>query len=142
MSSEKEDLICKIQKITKAFWDTHNQPLLLSDLPRKLIEEGIDNYKEIAEGNMKKFVSSSMSSDNYKLIVHPHQKAKIGIIPATESYSYDVSFEPRDKKTNYRDCNISEKSAILFLRSLSKLSDEEIDSIVIPTKVLAKLFSK
>lgn len=67
------------------------------------------------------------------------KKAKIGIVPAGVDYDFPAeAVEPRLAKMR-SEASQSEYSPRAFLRALSKLSDEELDQIVIPTRILVKL---
>ena len=143
MAGERENLINKINDIVSAFWADKKRPLLLSSLPNELITAGIEDYKTIADGNLKKFIELPTEDSTYKLIEHPTQRAKIGVMPKEFEFNYDdVSSEKATMKRSNRPPLACEESTVAFLKSLSKLSDEELESIVIPTKVLVKLFRK
>ena len=144
MTDKRESLVNKINEAVSAFWAAKKRPLLLSSLPNELIAAGISDYKDIADGNLKKFIELSTEDGTYKLIEHPTQRAKIGVMPKEfDDFEYDsVSNKKSTAKRPSRPPLACEESTVAFLKSLSKLSDEELESIVIPTKVLVKLFRK
>lgn len=139
MGSDSKEIIDTIINITNDFWEKESRPLLLSNLPGKLKEGGIEDYKTIIKNeSLKDFLEKTESDKTYKLVKHKNQKAKLGLIPAKENFDFSNGISGDKKKTTNK---ISNKIVVDFFKSLSKLSDDELDSIVIPTRILVKLIN-
>lgn len=142
MEINEKDIIKTITDIINSFWNDEKRPLLLSSLPSKLKEIGVVNYKEIINNvPLKDFIENTSSKNSYKLVMHETQRAKIGIIPASESFDFSGTQSKEEYKREPKIVK-SEKVTIDFIKLLSSLSNEELDSIVIPTRILVKLISK
>src|SRR5271166_1205398 len=124
---------------TREEWDLTHEPYLLSKIPAAL--QG-DSYREIiAPQTLKQFVISL--TDTVQLVQHPIQKAKIGLIPKGENYSFSdfdrgaaTSASDDKTKVSYRN----QKYIVLnFLEALSNLDAEDLEKIQIPVSVLVRL---
>lgn len=121
---------------TREFWSTYSSPLLLSNLPKALSEKGIVDYKSIlTTQSLKAFVHSLDGQGAIQVVVHPQHRAKIGLIPAGENYS----FTEEKAAVKMGSSPTGESQAVKLLDILSKLSEKDLDKVIIPTSVLVKL---
>lgn len=137
MDHSKSELVKKIELIVENKWEQDKQPVLLSYLGTKLFEEGFD-YKAILNGSTLTALIR-LETDKFKKVVHPLQRAKTGVIPANKSYEFP-SVEEESVTEARRPSVFEARNALYrFIHELSKLDDTEIDSVIIPTRVLIKL---
>lgn len=131
-----DDLKAAIEKETTEYWKNNKKPLLLSGLVPHLESHNFRLKDVIGEQRIKDFIQQTSSKGaDYKLIVDPVHKAKVGVIPSNESYSYTpVILDIEGRKTN-------QKITMEFLALVSKLPKEEAQQVHIPTHVLAKLLN-
>ena len=95
---------------------------------------------------MNYFVKRTEKKDGYRLVEHPVQKPKVGIVP----YEVEFKFSEFERTAPFTEdppeathfVSERERAVLSFLRSLSHLSEQEIDSVVIPTRVLTKLLAR
>ena len=130
-----------LASITQDFWNTHQKPLLLSNLPSYVQQQNIHNYKEILGAEpLKAFVTKAAGPTTFQVVTHPAHKARIGLIPASETYTFPEEpaiDSPLASHTQPHQTN----DAIALLAILSKLSDEELEKVVIPVYVLTRLYN-
>ena len=133
--SKHNKLIEAIATISRDYWNDFQIPLLLSALPLNL-QPHIANYRELLEGKtLKKFIQETLNENKYKLVEHPTLKAKVGIIPASESYEF-LDIPKTSTKTLPQN---TRETTLEFISILGKLSKEELQEINIPTYILIKL---
>ncbi|APP99939.1 hypothetical protein PsaNZ63_00965 [Pseudomonas syringae pv. actinidiae] len=121
---------------TRDFWAAYSNPLLLSNLPSSLSEKGIADYKSIlGNTSLKAFVSTLAEQGHLKVVTHPQHRAKIGLIPAEESYDFPQEEDAVKQKQKYT----GDSHAVRLLDILSKLDDQDLVNLNIPVSVLAKL---
>ncbi|MFN3900848.1 MAG: hypothetical protein ACK4ML_10805 [Alishewanella aestuarii] len=126
-------LIGSIQSVTDRYWQSNNKPLLLSGLPKLLATE-CPSYQDIlGDRSLKEFINQTHESADYKLVTHPQQKAKIGIIPKKESYTFS------DIDSSVYQSRGVKLATLNFLAALESLPPNEMDKVIIPTSVLIKL---
>ncbi len=93
MENFKENLMDAVVEM----WNCHRRPLLLSQIPSQLkLEKPV---KEVLEGlSLKEYLDELIDGGApIKYVRHPTQKAKIGLIPSEEDYSYQKE-EPSSTK--------------------------------------------
>lgn len=115
---------------------------LLSDAGPDMVEDGIDYRAILAGERLKAFVERTAPDGGYRLVQHPRQRAKLGLVPAGKDFEFkDEPDAEVGTEAAPRESVRSAKGAALFsfLYALSKLQPEEIDGVVIPTRVLVKL---
>ncbi|WP_338724163.1 hypothetical protein V9L16_00185 [Pseudomonas tolaasii] len=131
-----------LSTITREFWDINHRPLLLSNLPVEFKKNKVDDYSAILEGEtLKSFVGRTSGDTSYSVITHPVHRAKIGLIPPGETYQYQAEVEtpPVNSPAGALE---QPNDAIALLEILSRLPKEELEKIVLPVSVLAKLYKK
>lgn len=135
----KDELARRITSRTTTYFAEKRQPYLLSRIPPDLAADDL-NYKEIAgDQTLKGFVEGV---SGIKIVRHPTQKAKIGIIPAHAAFSYETQSnetiavaadKPRMKRSPPPDALTS------LLQALAHLEPEELDTVHIPVRVMIRL---
>jgi len=146
MATEQE-VKTALKKITDAYWDARKTPILLSQLPEKLEAEAPD-YKEVLAGkSLKAFALAVGEESEFKLITHPSQRAKLGLVPVNVDFEFpkeeatpqSVS-PPAAGQVVTRDRGPrSQEPVLALLRSLRALPPEELEKVVIPVSTLVKL---
>lgn len=122
-----------IQSVTHEYWHENQKPLLLSGLPKMLAKECPDLQTHLKGQRLKDFISETAAQGRYKLVVHPLQKAKIGVVPFDIEYNFSDASDLSVKVRNVQSVTLA------FLRVLESLPEHEADKVVIPTSVLIKL---
>lgn len=144
MDKTSDAILTFAAKCAQEAWDKDQQPYLLARLSPDLVREGI-NYKDVL-GNqrLKDFLRSA--PNRLKMVSHPSQKAKIGIIPPDKDFEYEVMPALAAAKAS-PPSPVSERSGgsrrryIIsnFLQLLSELDDVDAAQVQIPTHILTKL---
>ena len=137
---KREELLAAIVKLVQDHWDENSQPLLTSTLGVKLREKGL-NYKDILQGGtLKAFLAKH--SKEVGIAQDPVHHAKVGVFPAGKNYTFptenDVSLAIGGEEVGV-DLKKSRGAFYAFIREISRLSRDEIDSIHIPTRVIVRL---
>lgn len=137
---KREKLLTAILELVQDHWSKNSQPLLTSTLGVQLREKGFD-YKDILEGGtLKEFLARH--SDKVEIAQHPVHHAKVGVFPAGENYAFpsenDVSPAIEGEEVGV-DLKKSRGAFYAFIREISRLNRDEIDSIHIPTRVIVRL---
>jgi hypothetical protein len=141
MNETPDELNAFIIRQTNEHWEKKKSPYLLSNISTDLIPYGVNYRNIIGEGTtLKQYVSGLPP---VRVVVHPIQKAKVGLVPASSGFAFEMeptvtggSGSERPKRPRMP----SQKHIVMqFLNLLSKLSAEELKSVTIPVHVLAKL---
>ena len=147
MSVENTDLLKEIiDTSSRAFWNSHKEPYLLTRLSTDLKNKGISYKQLVPDFTLKNFIVSELS-DKQKIIVHPFVREKIGIIPVEESFEYEVvqrtlfKPEPPPERPRQRDKRES-NAATRLLDILALLDKDQLKNVHIPADVLVYLMSK
>lgn len=135
-------MIAFLKERTDEAW-ANGGPYFLSNAGPDLTAADI-TYRDILNGEkMKDFIVRTAGEGGYQLIQHPVQRAKLGLVPAGETFT----FEDRSEETGFAPQNVEVDGRrgaqlLAFLDSLSRLTREDQDEVVIPTRVLVKLARK
>lgn len=125
-------------------WEATAEPYLLSFVANDLKQQDQD-YKSAlaAEERLKGFAERVEKEEKlFKVVQHPFQKAKVGIIPFDMNYAFPVR-ERDSAKSDVRIARSRNEEALLtFFQTLKSLPDEMLDDVHIPTKVIAFLLRK
>jgi hypothetical protein len=124
-------------------WDETKSPLLLSSISPELKLRGV-NYKEVVQGmTLRQFVGTL---ENLRIVVHPLQKAKIGVVPNDSTFVFEVKPTVRPATTGERSKKVRQPNqryiVMQFLAALSRLSEDERKSVSIPIHILARLMEE
>lgn len=133
MLTEKE-LLQEITQKVSDFWSVNKSPFLVSQLGANHTKADIRAAtKGIA---IVRWIQENASKLKVKLIYHPTQKEKIGLIPANEVFEYENNTPKLTSPSNEKELTLA------FLEMLkTKCTSQELDQIEIPTKILVKLLT-
>ena len=126
-------------------WDEDEQPYLLSLVATDLKLQQVDYRAILGDERLKAFIERTVKDGRYKLVAHPQQKAKVGIIPADKEFAFSpvVSSQTAAEIDVYGERPSSREQVVLgFLRALARLPDSDLEGVVLPAKVLAKLIGR
>ena len=141
MIDDKTELLKKIESLATEKWSSERKPLLLSNIGTKLSFQDID-YRTILDGApIGKFISENSSV--VKIVKHPLQRAKIAVVPASIDFQFEDIPTASPAEVSYDEeayvrLRKSRGAFYSFIAELSKMSAAEIDSVVIPTRVIVK----
>ena len=127
----------------KFHWNSPKKVLLLADVPSELKEHKQQDYRDIlGEKRLKAFASETQGVDGYKLIQHPNQKAKLGLIPYDADFEFpdDVAVGPAPKRPQHLPSN-TRRTTLEFMNILNSLPEKDQAEIVIPARIVAKLLA-
>lgn len=140
----KDELIEFLQRRTTEVWDASKQPYYLARVQPDLRESG-KNYREATGEQTLALFSETVP--NIRVVRHPHQKAKIGLVPASSSFEFsEIEGQSSTEATTpalpsrsrvYRPG--SQRVVVDFLQLLSTLDDDDLKDFHIPSLVLAKM---
>ena len=131
-------------KCAQEAWQENQQPYLLSRLSPDLTKVGV-NYKDIlGEQRLKDFIRGA--SDRIKVVTHPSQKSKIGLIPPDMEFEYDATSAlietkaPPPSSFSGKGGSLRRSNVVSnFLQLLSELDETDAAQVQIPTHILTKL---
>mgnify|MGYP003618210779 FL=1 len=114
-------------------WKKTGEPFLLSSIGSKFSKEEI---KQNTGGlSITNWIRNNLDSLDLKIVSHPTQKEKIGLIPKNEKFSYETN-EISVIRTNLTDRELT----LSFIELLQKkCTPKELEEINLPLKVLVKL---
>ncbi len=130
-----------LRKSVEAAWEAKAEPYLLSFVANDLKLQGQDYKSALApEDRLKTFAERVQDTDHlFKVVQHPTQKAKVGLIPYEKEYAFPAPSSD-DRRSVARVARTRNETALLsFLEALKALPDEVLDDIHIPTKALVLL---
>jgi hypothetical protein len=146
LEANHDTLKAALKRSAEQFWQQHGQPFLLSDVAPGLKAEGIDYKAILDEETLKSFIKRTGETCGYRLVEHPTQRAKVGLVPSEAQFSFpdtrtDTPLSERSPASERRPSAASDRERVIlaFLRALSRLNDDEIESVNIPVRVLIKL---
>lgn len=130
-----------LREIVNENWAQSEQPILISLVPDRLrVRAPSEDYKSaLGAASLKAFVKSSQGEFGYRVVEHPTQKAKVGLVPEGCDYRFPDD-EAKVVETSPEASIRAGADGIALLKTLAKLSDADLDKITIPVAVLAKLF--
>jgi hypothetical protein len=140
MSGTEDTIIEFLKNKADAAW-SNQRPYLLSFAGPAMVEAQID-YQTILNGErLKAFVERTAGKDRYQVVKHPHQRAKVGIVPSGIQFEFeDAAHEEVASAHRPVHGESAQEAALLsFLCALSALPAEDLDGVVIPTRVLVRL---
>ena len=141
MDHTQEDVQRILQERAQKVWDDEQRPYLLSDVGSDMKARGIDYRSILGEERLKAFIERTQDAGGYNVVQHPRQTAKIGIVPAGVSYRFpDEAASEHRPESPSGDSARQGKAIVEFLRALSRLPDADQDSVVIPVRIITKLF--
>lgn len=138
MAHTKKNLADKIVELSVEYWKKENAPLLLSELGANLKTAGFD-YKAILKlQGFRKFITNDVAE--VTIVQHPTQYAKIGVLPASENFSYtDIPTPSKSEPSELDRLRKNRRAFYGFIEALSELPAEEIEGVSIPARVIVRL---
>lgn len=136
---KQDDLKLSLKAIAKKQWDANEKPILLSDVAPILAKEaGELDYRTLLDGkSLKAFIKDTGANNGYRLVEHPTQGAKIGLVPLDAKFEFTTATEKLLKKSDvFRK---RENKAVALLEILTMLPEEDLAQISIPVSVFVKL---
>jgi len=140
---ERQDFISEVAKIVSEHWRIEKNALYIADIPTKIREaKGIDYKEIIGDERLKAFALDTEGAESYKVVMHPRQKAKIGLVPYDVEFSFQEEPKNNGTKILHDISHNSRETTLSFLEIINKLPLQEKASIQIPVHIIAKLISK
>lgn len=132
---DQDKVVGIIKKICDEYWSKNNLPVLLSALPQ-ILEKEIPDFRDVfGHRTLKVFIKETQQGGGYELVEHPTQLAKVSVAPASANFSF-----PMEPTTKSNSAAKSDREVTLaFLKTLGKLPNSDLESVVIPVSVLVKL---
>lgn len=135
-----------IKKRTIEVWKNSKKPYYLSFIATDLSKSDADYKPIIAPLRLRQWATVTDIAGT-KLVVHSKHKAKVGYIPENVEYSFDdeeLIKDPEDTVASTRKSHrkeVDRRPLFNLLESLSKLSNEELETVHIPVKIFVRLFN-
>jgi hypothetical protein len=130
----KDDLIGALQAVAKNFWDEYHRPMLLSQLPKVLEDHLHGDYKSlIGTTSLKSFIKDTEAAGTYRLVEHPTQRAKVGIVPNGSDFEFSAEMEPPSTD------RLSRQDIEGFTRVLHSLTLDELRRVSLPASLVVRL---
>lgn len=136
---DESSLIESILTIVDSHFKEDGQPILLSKLQPIVINKmSKEKYEKLLNGRtLKQFLQATSSNESgYRVVIHPNQAAKIGVVPFDSEFSYDENHSHTEKSAPQK----SSDRVQALLKILSSLSDQDLEKIDIPVTVFVKLY--
>lgn len=136
----QDDLKSSLKAIADKHWATRQEAMLLSELaPTLASEAGAADYRTLLDGkSLKAFIRDTGKDNGYRLVEHPTQTAKVGLVPLDAQFEFVVSvaekLPKKSETTRHR-----ENRALALLEILATLPEEDLAQISIPVSTLVKL---
>jgi hypothetical protein len=136
----QKDLEDFLKSKADEFWREAEQPYLLSQAGPDLKAAKIDYRTILGDEKLKMFVKRTGPAGGYRLVEHPIQRPKVGIVPADVQFSFPTA-RTGGAPAEHRSATVSDRERVVvaFLRALSSLTDDDLAAVSIPVRVLAKL---
>lgn len=141
LEKTEADIIAFLKAQAESNWESSEQPLLLSQAAPGMKAVGLNYQAILGYERLKSFVKRTEADGGYRLVAHPTQKPKVGIVPAGVEFDFSIDELPDGGAAYIKNPvdKVREYSPRDIIRALSRLSDEELDQIVIPTRIFVKL---
>lgn len=140
MTADEKTFIAFLSNKTLETWGEGQRPYMLSSIAVdfKAVE---GDYKEvIGQERLKVAVSRLSEGSDFKVIEHPFQRAKIGLVPKDVEFEFQEITQVNGKSSDRgRGIEQRHRAVLNFFKVLGELSPEDLDGVVIPARVLVKL---
>lgn len=130
-----DDLANTLRDIASEDWQAYRQPVLLSRLPKKLSERRppIDYKLILGTGSLKSFIRDNAPAGGYRLVEHPTQRAKLGIVPASVDFEFPIELDTPTSEA------LSRQDIEGFTRVLRFLTPDELRCVSLPASLVLRL---
>lgn len=138
-------LAAQVKAIVDEYWGLNARPVLLSYLSKPLKDElGDHDYAELTRGkSLKELIKETEQAYGYRLLEHPTQKAKLGVVPAGKIYNFENQSDEKPKRSLRYDNFSSDQDIVLaFLKLLQKLPPQELEKVIIPASAITLLLNE
>lgn len=125
---------------THETWDELKIPYYLSVLGSDLEKKGVKYRDFTGPLRLAQWLAHEKIPET-KLIVHPHHKAKVGLLPSEVIFNFEEDDSGESIKKSQKR-NQSEKALIDFVKAFSVLPEEALESYEIPAKILLAFLKK
>ncbi|HEX7876185.1 MAG TPA: hypothetical protein VF489_06325 [Sphingobium sp.] len=145
MSDGEADIVEFLAGKAKAAWDDpeNSRPYLLSFTGPDFREAGINYQSALIGERLKAFVERTEGENSYRVVKHPTQSAKIGLVPWGVDFQFEDVGTPTARARDRQDRHAGQGSILIeFLNALSALPERDLEGMVIPARVLVKLAKK
>lgn len=142
LENVENDLAVFLRKKAEEHWNDRQLPYFLSLVSPDFKKLGTDYKVILRDETLKTFVKRTSAHAGYRLVEHPRQRAKLGVVPNNIDFKFENEIDkPTENATRTEFAPaLDEKEALLnFLGVISKLPKDDLDKIVIPTSILVKL---
>lgn len=145
MDATQEAIIDFAERRAREVWEDKQQPYLLALLSPELMARDVDYKAVLGPLKLKEFLQAE-GVGKVKLVLHPTQRSKVGVIPHDIEFSFDATEYglagtaelARPSSGPARPLN-ARFVVMNFLQLLATLPKEEAEKVHIPTSVLAML---
>src|SRR3954465_3399208 len=100
-----DDLSNFLAKKAEERWTVEQQPYFLSSVAPELKANGRDYRSAIGEEKLKAFAKRIGSSSGFKVVEHPTQKSKIGIVPVNSNFAFEESDQSKHQQSDLSASN-------------------------------------
>lgn len=139
----EEELEEFLTKRANETWNQKNGPYFLAMVQPELNALNFDYKSVTGTTTLSQF---SRNLDKVRVVQHPHQRAKIGLVPIDAGFEFDVSEtpEPDTSARIYKkhQSKTGKRVVVDFLHALSELEDKDLDGFEIPALIIAKMLRK
>lgn len=130
-----DDLASALRDIAEETWQASRKPMLLSGLPSELGKRLPEDYKLVlGDETLKSYIKASGSNNGYRLVEHPTQKAKLGIVPAGASFEFFT-----ESTIPVASEDLSRQDIEGFVRVLRSLPTDELRGLSLPAGLVVRL---
>ncbi len=141
MDATEDGLKAFLMARTQSHWDEYQQPYFLSRAATDIKAQGIDYRDILKDEKLKEFSRRVRIEDGFRLVEHPSQKAKVGLVPTDIAFQFPVEVDDAQQGGSPQN-RVHGQTLLDFLHALSRLPPEDLDAVVLPTRVLVKLATK
>jgi hypothetical protein len=123
MDNEENLITTKIKEISEEYWHDHCSPVLLSALPLILERAGRNYRAALGSRTLKGFIKETADEAGYKLVEHPSQQARVGVVPADADYHFPP--EP-NHITKAIPAKSNKEATLAFFHALATLPERAV----------------
>jgi hypothetical protein len=123
-----------IRTRAKETWDQRHIPYYLSFVAIDLKKLGVDYRTFLGPLKLSQWASSNEVPDT-TLVAHPIKRAKIGFVPASSGFVFDID-EPTSSLTRLDSHTARSRALVQFVESLATLPESAIEGFQVPAKTL------
>jgi len=135
-----EDLETFLSRKAQEEWSKNSQPYFLALVQPELKKMDKDYKEAIPDQRLNEFVDQAKS---LKLVRHPTQFAKVGIIPSDKEFSFsDDKRTPEPPIVPMNKRVASEAALVQFVDAISRMPKEDLVEFKVPATLLVSLLNR